>query len=260
MQPATRELILAFVAGIVVLFLMAGYIIYFLFLYQKKQARNIVEKRERELYFQEQLLRSQLEIKEQTIQHVAHELHDNLGQIASLIKINLHTLKLTDRTKAEQQVEELKDLTRQLLADLKALALNMDGSRVVHFGLEKVLENDIDRLNKTGRLQATLTVEGNTPTLDGSRATILYRMLQEILNNAVKHSNATTIAVSLKTSENLFILVCRDDGVGFDVYDQVEGGGLGLINLHSRAKLINGILSIHSERKKGTVVTIQLPV
>jgi signal transduction histidine kinase len=260
MQIETRELVTVFIAGIVILFLLAGYIIYFLFLYQRKQQKYKEEKRARELMFQEELLRSQLEIKEQTIQHIAHELHDNLGQVASLIKIHLNTLRLDDPDQTRQRIEETKDLVRQLIADVKALSLSMDSTRTVHLGIVTGLEHEIDRVNKTGQFEARLELEGDLPTLDKQTTVILYRMMQEILNNSVKHSGAKLIVLSLKATEKLFTLVCKDDGVGFDLEEKNRSGGLGLLNLKARARLINAELNVHTAPEKGSIVSIELPI
>ncbi|MEI9917607.1 MAG: ATP-binding protein [Bacteroidota bacterium] len=121
------------------------------------------------------------------------------------------------------------------------------------------VQREIVRLNKTGLFNTSLDVKGSIPTIDSNTTIILYRMLQEILNNSIKHANATSIKVQLEDSGNLFTLVCRDDGVGFDLNDPLCQNGSGLSNLHNRAKLINASLSIRSAPGQ-TVVTIELPL
>jgi signal transduction histidine kinase len=207
--------------------------------------------------FTQTLLQSQLEIQEQTLQQVSRELHDNLGQIASLIKINLNTLQLADLAKATEKIEATKDLTRQLLADLKALSVNLGSDRLNQLGLVKALQAEVDNLNKTGAFTAQFTCTGNIPDIPDDPSIILYRMAQEILNNMVKHSGAPLIKLSVSFSENLFTLAFTDNGTGFDVAAKMESGGAGLKNLQNRAQLINATLTIDSQPGQGTHISIQ---
>jgi signal transduction histidine kinase len=212
-----------------------------------------------QIKFQQTLLESQLEIKEQTLQHIARELHDNLGQVASLIKINLNTLQLED-TKAIQKVEDTKELVRELITDLKLLTISLNGDRISQLGIVKSLEMEVSRLNKTGLFDASLDQQGVIPMIEANTTIILFRMVQEIINNAVKHSNAKHIKISLVAVENLLILVCRDNGKGFDEVEKVKSGGSGLTNLQNRAKLIKAKLSIQSSPEDGTSISIELPL
>lgn len=214
----------------------------------------------RKFLFRQELLRAQIEIKEQTLKHIAYELHDNLGQIASLIKINLNTLQLGDINKAEQKIEDTKGLVRQLITDLKSLSVSLNSDRVFQIGILKSLENEVEQLNKTGQFETTLLQEGTIPALDGNTTIILYRMVQETINNIVKHSGAKRISIRLQSVGNLFTLVCSDDGVGFDTEEKVKSGGSGLMNLQNRAKLINAQLTIQSSPNNGTTISIELPL
>jgi signal transduction histidine kinase len=225
--------------------------------YQKKQKIHLLEKQQLRSEFAQTLLQSQLEIQEQTLQRVSWELHDNLGQVASIIKINLNTLQLADADKAKEKIENTKDLTRQLIHDIKALSVSLGSDRLKQAGLPRVLQTEVDRLNKTGEFTASFTQAGIMPFIDDDKAVILYRMAQEILNNIVKHSGAINIKLELHVKENLFTLAFTDDGAGFDVAAKMESGGAGLKNLHNRAKLINARLDISSNPGKGTYTSIQ---
>ncbi len=211
-----EEVVFAILIAAFVLILLVSFIVVFILYYQKRRHAHVNEMNSVKIKFQQTLLESQLEIKEQTLQHIARELHDNLGQVASLIKINLNTLQLDDK-KAIQKVEDTKELVRELISDLKSLTMSLNGDRVSQLGIAKCLEMEVERLNKTGLFEASLDQQGALPLIDANTTIILYRMVQEIINNAVKHSNAKHINISLVASENLLNLVCRDDGKGFEV-------------------------------------------
>lgn len=250
-----------FVSVIVGIGLMIFFVLIFILSilrYQNRVKNYILEKKQLQSEFSQTLLQSQLEIQEQTLLHISHELHDNLGQIASLIKINLNTIPFDDIPKAQQRIEDTKELTRQLITDLKALSVSLGGDRISQMGLARALEIEVERLNKTEEFKASFIQEGLLPVLSTDKATILYRMAQECINNMVKHSLAKKINVFLKTNENLVTLVLSDDGVGFNVDEQMQTIGAGLKNLQNRAKLINAELSIISTPGNGSTVNIQL--
>lgn len=213
-----------------------------------------------EAEFQQTLLQSQLEIQEQTLRHISWELHDNLSQAASLIKINLNTLKLDDIDKALRKIEDTKDITRQLITDLKTLSVSLGSDKITQSGLAAAVSTELDRLNRTGQYETSFKQEGSLPSIATDKAIILYRMVQETLNNSVKHSDATSMDVFFTSTENLFTLAISDNGSGFDVDEKRKNGGSGLLNLQNRAKLINATLTLESSPGQGTRVTIELPI
>ena len=206
------------------------------------------------------LLQAQLEIQEQTHQHIGKELHDNLGQVASLIKINLNTLKLSDTEKEVTKLADTKDLLRQMIADIKSLSVSLGADRLTQSGLIKAIETDIERINKTDEFTASLQIDGAIPVIGNDTAIILYRMVQEVLNNMVKHSKATQINCVIRFSENLLTLVLSDNGVGFNMDEKLNGGGAGLRNLQNRARLINAQFNTQTSPGAGTKISIQLPL
>ncbi len=239
---------------------MLAYIINFLFLYQKRKKILVKESETLKLEFEKQLMQSRLEIQEQTLQHISHELHDNLGQVASLIKINLNTLSLQDPEKASIKIEHTKEITRQLITDIKSLSVSLGADRIAQSGLVKALETEVERLNKTEAFKASFSQQGSIPELNPDKSVILYRMAQEVLNNMIKHSGAKHLSILLQGLENLFILEFNDDGTGFDVTAKKQSGGAGLRNLETRASLIKAQLIMESIPGKGTRVRIELPI
>lgn len=254
------EIQLTIILGSFVVVFFAIILILTIIQYKQRILKHQIEKDKLNQKFSQTLLQSQLEIKEQTLRHIAYELHDNLGQIASIIKINLNTLQLDDQEKSAQKIEDTKDLTRQLITDLKSLSTSLNRDLIAKIGLLKGKENEVNRLNKTGEFVAELKVEGGTLPLDENTTIILYRMVQEIVNNIVKHSAAKHIEFIATFTENLFTLVVSDDGVGFDIEQKLHSGGAGLLNLQSRAELIHAQFSIQSSPRFGTKVCIDLPL
>lgn len=255
MPPTENDYFLIIIWGTLILLLMGAVIVTFVFQYQKKHKKHIDQRNA----LQQTLLRAELEIREQTLQHVGRELHDNIGQMASLIKINLNTINLDNREKAAGKLEDVRSLMRQLITDLKMLSVQLNSDRIVQLGFMRGLEGEVERLNRMEGFDVALAVEGNVCELTPDTTVILYRMVQEVINNIVKHSGAKHIAIAVDGTDNLLRICLRDDGTGFDKDAKIKQGGAGLINLQSRAKQIGAQLSIQSAPGQGTDVMIELP-
>lgn len=246
--------------GTIVVIIFVAFIVLLSYLFTTKKNKILQEKQLLQSQFSQTLLQSQLEIQEQTLQQISRELHDNFGHIASLIKINLNTLKLDNQEKAINKIEDTKELTRQLITDIKSLSLSLNGDRIAKTGLVAALQAEVERLDKTGLFTASFVQNGSMPLIENDKATIIFRMAQEVLNNMAKYSEAKYINVNLNVTDNLFTLAFNDDGKGFNVADKIQNGGAGLTNLQKRAALINANLTIQSAPGEGTSITIEMAV
>lgn len=252
------DLVLSIIVTCFIFFILTSFIIAFILIHQKRRTRHLQEIAHLAHLYEQTLLRSQLEIKEQTLQQVAYELHDNLGQVASLIKINLNTLLLHDTPSSRDKVEATKELIRQLITDLKSISLSLNSNRIIQTGIAQALRTEVERLNRTEQFTAIWEETGIPPTLSENTTIILFRMVQEVINNCVKHSGAKNIMIRMQSTEKIFTLVCEDDGAGFSPQQSITGSGL--LNLKSRASLINATLTIWSKPGQGTSVVIELPL
>lgn len=260
MFKTDQEIYFTVIAGGAVMVMLVSIIIIAVIKYQNRIYKHRKEQAQLHVKFSHTLLESQLEIQEQTFRHISSELHDNLGQIASLIKLNLFTIELDDLENAKDKIENTKELTRQLLSDIKSLSVSLSSDRIAKAGLSQAIVTEVDRLNKTGQFVATFRDVGSLPILDNDKATILYRMVQEVLNNMVKHSRAKKITVLLSASEKMISLEISDNGIGFNVSEKINSGGAGLMNLQKRAALIHALLDTQSNPGNGSKTTIELPV
>lgn len=260
LEGNNKDILISILAGSLLLFLLCTFIVAFSLLYLKKRKHHSIEKQKLASDYKSALLQTQLEIKERLMQDMSHEIHDNLGQVASLIKIQLNTLKLCDTYQAQQKIEETKSLVRQLIGDLKQLSLSLNSNRVVKLGLLEGLKTEVTRLNKIVSYEVIFKQEGPNPTIDANTTIILYRMAQEIINNILKHSGANQINIEHRVLQNFLILVFNDNGKGFNVEESLKSGGSGLTNLKYRAKLINANLQIESAMGNGTRVIIKTPI
>ena len=256
-QEFSSHIIFVLVSLIALLLMVFLIVITLIIRYRKRKKEN----QEMQEKFNQVLLSSKLEIQEQTLQHISREIHDNLGQVASLIKINLITLDLTNPVQAAEKVENSRELIRQLITDLKILSGTLNGDKVLRNGLLKALEHECMRLNHSGAFMSTFTLDGQAFNITPEKAIILYRMCQELMNNAIKHSDAKNINIVVYCQMKNMRIEISDDGKGFEpekiLSDHLQSGN-GLGNLSNRASLVGATITFDSTPGKGTTVNINI--
>ena len=237
--------------GTILFGLLAVFIIYFILLYRKSQV-NLHFEQER---LQQELLRVENEVKEQTLINVSRELHDNLGQIASLIKINLNMMSKDLNKEDTERISDSLKLLKGLIGDIKSLSASLKGEKIRHKGWIYLIREDVERINKIEGLQITFDYSGDG-VLQHEKEVILYRITQEVLNNTLKHAKATEAKLSISCSENQLLLYFSDNGIGFVPTKVVKGSGL--TNIEDRCKMISAVLELKSQVSNGTQIQISL--
>jgi signal transduction histidine kinase len=223
----------------------------------------IREKQEIQTQYQQTLLQTQLEIQEQTLKNISQEIHDNIGQALSLAKLNLNTMPPTNDEALQQKILNSKELVSKAITDLRDLSRSLDTDYVQEMGLQRAIEYEMEMIRKTGTIETNMIVEGTLFRLEKQKELILFRIVQETFNNILKHANAKSIYVNIIYSDSAFTLVIKDDGKGVNLQPFNDGEnnnfGLGIRNMHSRAKLIGGDFNMSSNIGEGTKVKIVLP-
>ncbi|MDA9555523.1 ATP-binding protein [Pelobium sp.] len=262
MQISTTE-ILTYVVLISLIFIIApAFIILFLLSYNRRKKRHQEEKIMLQKEFKNELLLTQMEVKEQTLKTVAHDLHDNIGQVLSLIIMTLSTLEITDDLKANQKLRYVEELTSRTIREVKMLSKLLHGEDLLTNGLSKAIEVELEWLSKSERFQIDYEhirfVE--SPAVSRDSLIIFFRLFQEVINNIIQHSAATAITIKLENQEQNIQLTVEDNGKGFDIDKiQQQNKGMGLNNMNRRAAFIHGSVTFASEKDKGTKVIIQIP-
>lgn len=237
-------------------------VILVLIFYQKKHNYFIIEKRNMETTFQQTLLQSQLEIQEQTLKNISQEIHDNVGQVLTLAKLNLTTLMMND-TQAPEQVKVSQQLIAKAINDLRSLSHSLNTEYVQNMGLVRSIEYELEMLQKTGAIKTSFHIEGIVQRLEAQKELIIFRIIQEAIHNIMKHAEASSISVSVNFSNNEMQMSVADDGKGFDLSPLNDPNnqqfGLGLRNMNNRATLIGAKFNLSSEPNKGTILQLSLP-
>jgi len=197
---------------------------------------------------------------------IARELHDSLGQYLTIMNLQLDGLKLqagaTEELKA--QVAGLETITRGIGSEMHRIAWELRPSALDDYGLKIVLPQYLEDWSQRSALKIDLHLEVSEERLPQNVETTLYRIVQEALTNVVKHAEAGTVGIVLKTTNTEATLIIEDDGTGFH-FDETEPGAsfssrLGLLGIRERLALVNGTFEIETASGQGTVLIIHVPL
>jgi len=255
-----ESLITLILLGTIIVIIFVAFVVLLSYLFTTKKNKLIQEKQLMKTQFQQELLQTQLEIQEQTLKTISEEIHDNVGQVLSLAKLNLNTVgNITDQ-QLQFKIDSTKDLVSKAINDLRDLSRSLHGEKIGEIGLQEAITNELKIIQNTGQFETSLNINGQPYKQDPQKEMVLFRIVQEALHNAVKHSNATILHVLMNYSSADFRLTISDDGNGF-LPEQLAASqtGIGLKSMRNRAVLIGGEFTVHSSKDKGTSISIQLP-
>lgn len=264
MQTFAEEIEIVIAASLL-LFLITSFVAVFAIIYERRRRRFIHDKRDMRASFQQEILKSKLEMKESTMHHISQEIHDNIGQLLSLAKLNLSTLSLTESPESEEKLRNAKSLVSKTINELRTLSKTLNSDFLMNESLANLLANEFEALQRLNLFTADFKVVGKEIPIEPQKQLILFRISQETINNAVKHAQPKKIEAILEYQNQKLSLVIKDDGTGFAppnfTKSQVKKAiGTGLYNLQYRATLIGASLSIDSAPNQGTTVQIDLPL
>jgi two-component system, NarL family, sensor kinase len=254
---ARRNIIIFAIAGIGLLAAWLGYSYYRR--YKLKQEARL----QSEIFHQQQMAaRSVLEAEEKERQRIASELHDGVGQLMSVAKMNLSVFENTvplQEPAHKVALEKIMDLVDHSAKEVRAVSHQLMPNALVKSGLARALHEFISQIDQRA-LEVQLYTEGLDQTLDSNTESVLYRVIQECVNNVIKHAGATRLDISLVRDNNDLSVTIEDNGRGFDPARISEKAGLGLNSIRSRIGFLRGTVDFDTTPGKGVLVAIHIPL
>jgi signal transduction histidine kinase len=264
MQQEGQKLLIVGLLGTILFLLQSGFIIFYLLFFKRKQKKNQRDRMEMQARYEKEILSSQMEVREQTLEYVGQELHDNIGQLLTVIRLNLGIVEDSELSADNlRAIADSNEAVDKAISDLRTLSKSLDGNFVNDFGLEESLANELLRIKKTGRFATQLQIKGVTRRFGFQNEIVLFRVCQEVINNTLKHAFATSIEVLLDYQPDYLLLEISDNGRGFDskiIQNSLKrqtGSGLG--NIQRRIALLGGTYDLVSDIGAGTAVKIVVP-
>jgi hypothetical protein len=246
----TEDILRISIYGSFALFaVLSSSLVFFVMAFKRKKQAFKAERELLEERFRSSLAESKLEISEQTLKDVAREIHDGIGQ-----RVTYAIQALERETSAK---EDVRDTLLEVITDLRNLSRSLHTSHIQEMGLDLAAEKECQVTEKLTGIKCTYTPPEGMINVSPQAEIILFRCLQEALQNAVKYAECSEIQVRLSTLEAHLELVIKDNGQGFDTANTERG--IGTRSMHERVEMFKGDLQLLSEIGKGTEVRITLP-
>ena len=234
------------VSTILILIIVIALIILFT-TFQKKKNFLVEKQKEEQERFEKEIAETQIEIREATLRNISWELHDNIGQLLTLAKIQL-------QNSTPENIKEVSETITKGLTEVRSLSKLINPEAIKNIDLREALQLEVDRFNRLNFIETTYKVEGDEVEIDKKASIVLFRILQEFFSNTIKHSKATNLEVTLNYKKDKLILFAKDNGVGFLINEKKEG--IGLSNIKNRIKLIGAEINFVTAENKGTSIEI----
>ena len=261
MSAEISEVVIIVLAGTFLMLLLVVFIISFFFVHQRRQERFKQEKASLKAQFEQEILTSQNEIKEETMKYISRELHDNVVQMLSLVKIQLNNV--LEEVPHNEKITQSKEYLNSAIIDLRALSKTLNTENILHEGLVKTIRFELQRIEKASDIQVKIIEKTAEIKIDTKQEIMVFRIFQELMQNILKHSQAKNISVCLEEEKDFFKIEVQDDGIGFDFEEKLNDkgfeSGTGLANMVYRASLLKGSFEVLSVPSGGSRSVLLIP-
>lgn len=239
--------------------LLALSIFFFFVTYQKKMLKKQLELNETKAKQQEEILLNTISAQEKERKRIARDLHDEVGAMLSVVKLNVGRIeKKSEESIAKELAAETKTYIDEVITQVRRISRALLPPSLDKLGLFFALEELSNWVNKADQLKIVCWKSGEQFRFDNKKELAVFRIVQELLNNAIKHSEATNIYINTRFSPNNNLMISiTDNGKGFNLEEKVNTG-LGLKNLESRTQIIGARFKMKSKPGKGTTAIICL--
>jgi len=244
---AVTDIRIPIIVTTVMIVLFIGLVVLLLILSHNRRIRHRAVLAEVKLARDREVMKAEREAQQQTLRDVGRELHDNLGQLLTVAQMGLDGM-MTDPAK-EHRMEEVMHAVELAIEEVRRMGRALNSDMWLHRSFSEALGAECERIERAGLAHMHLLVEEEPPRLLPDAKTILYRVFQEVVNNALKHAHANTIEVALLHGEP-FRFSISDNGKGFDLASFTTGNGLG--NIRHRCELIGFDAELASLPGEGT--------
>ncbi|QHW00194.1 sensor histidine kinase [Spirosoma endbachense] len=259
-QTSIDIYVLVFGGALALSLLVAG-IVGFLLFYQKRLADQALMLKEMELNYQQDVVYRTLDAVEDERKRVARDLHDEVGAALSAMRLLVGQLahKSQNNTETDDLTIRFKVVIDNTIDSVRRISNDLLPQGLEELGLTYALEGLCESAMDIADVNVELTVEHEI-TLPTRTNLIVYRLVQELLNNALKHADASDIRLQLRQRDNRLELLYADDGKGFDYAQAYQQRSLGLKNIETRAQMLNGTVSFETQPGQGLRVTASIPL
>ncbi|RZN84707.1 MAG: sensor histidine kinase [Winogradskyella sp.] len=256
-QTEENKLILVLTFAVVFLVLVSLGLILFFFFSRRKVIEKEREKADLRIEHQQKILQTSITIQEVERKRIAQDLHDAISAKLNVVSLTTNVL-LADKNINEKQkdtLEQILDITSTTLESSRKIAHDLLPPILAKFGLKAALEELFEEFSKNTDIDIEYEIEDLR--LSGTNQLHVFRILQELINNSLRHGKANELVIHVEETNEGFSLRYQDNGIGFNIEDIRKKPGIGIQNINSRVRILNGEIQIESSKNKGSLFIIQ---
>ncbi|MBW1297185.1 sensor histidine kinase [Aquimarina litoralis] len=252
-----NSIIFMLIAGITILLLMASALLLFFYFSNKKIIQKELEKANLEISYQKDLLHSTIEVQEEERKRIAQDLHDAISSKLNVVSLSTNFLidGNLEEDEKERTLQHILSVTTKTLESSRRLAHNLLPPILENFGLQAAIEELCDEFVCSQKIKINHQIV-YTNLLSKNNELHIFRIIQELLNNSVRHGKATNVTLDINEENEQLFINYSDNGTGFDMNTVSKNKGIGLKNIESRVEILEGELSYHSEVGNGVTFNI----
>lgn len=198
-----------------------------------------------------------IEGQEKERQRIADDLHDDLGGLMATLKLHFNALK---EKPDSEMFDKTSDLLDQAYSKIRSVAHTKNSGVMANKGLLKALHDMANTISATNKLHVEIVDHGLNNRLENSLELTIFRIIQELITNTIKHANATETMVHITKHDDSLNIMVEDNGNGFDTKSISKSTGMGIHSIEKRIENYGGTVTIESENNKGTTVIIDIPI
>jgi signal transduction histidine kinase len=226
---------------------------------RNKKNKVILEQKLKQVEDEKKLMAAQSLVEGQDLERkrIATDLHDGLGVLLSSVTLQFSNI-LDNAHEHKDLILKAQRLLEQAAQDVRKISHNMMPSILSRFGLIEAVESMFDQIDNPPEISALVNITGSPKRLTENCEIMLYRIIQELLNNTIKHAGAKNISLNMHFDQNIRIQY-SDNGKGFDIEDNLSRETFGLVSIISRVGFLNGEISFESKPDKGFTAFVDVP-
>ena len=253
-----NQVISIVIIGVLLLLLMGVALLLFFFMSRKKIVAKELEKKNLKINHQKAIIESIIVTQEKERQRIAQDLHDDISSKLNVINLNANLLKdgelsVDEYTKVNDNILKVTDKT---LESARKIAHNLLPPILEKFGLKEAIEELADSFNNSKKINITYNIKYPKQHLNSKRELHVFRIVQELINNSVRHGKAKNAEINIHIKEQKLVFYYVDNGIGFNVNDAFQKKGIGIRNIESRVALLKGTTVTKSAKNKGFSISI----
>ncbi len=254
------QILILIISGTAVMLLLSASVVFFILYYQKRMLTNKLEMQNLETLHQKKLLEATIDSQEKERKRVGSELHDSVGAMLSTIRLSIK-MSMNEPAKLLESTDEITKYLDETIETVRSISRDLHPAGLKTFGLSGVVREFLERINHLNKLHIEFE-ENNSPIRLGEKQELMiYRIIQELVNNVLKHSRAHHLKIVFQWNPEKLQITVTDDGIGFTT-DQLDPSkrGIGLYNIANRAEVINASVVFGNLENSGANIILTVPI